>query len=559
MIKARYHCLSKVPLVLPNTRKGIILSQQIPFSKLPSFNKSRALSTLKPLLNKQHILLPNTPKILRSTQVHYLLTQPKLFHLHSRYYATSTQQPLPKFMSSQKPPYFLMVFLLMLYFAYNLSDNRYDDDTEEIYKTKKTKDILFSYLILKVCSFQTLVKYSPQILEMAEKFGLMPFVNSIMKHTFFKNFCAGETIAETEGVVDELKTLGIGAILNYSVEEVGGGKVQFDKITDDIIRTINIASTNPSLAFSCAKLSGLCSLKLLQHISDIIIYEQNKTGVAPPPLSKEEQEEYKDLLGRLDKICDISVKAGVPILIDAEQTWYQPAIDNITLTLCKKYNVQRPIVYNTYQMYRKDSIERLNKHIKEARERKYKLGVKLVRGAYMASERENAQLKGVPSPILDSIVETHTSFNEGMDLVLKNLDTTGIVIATHNENSVKKGIELLKSEKISPLDTRVQFAQLYGMADYLTLEIANNGQRVFKYVPFGPIEDVMPYLIRRLQENTGFMGSTSAKEVSLLRKELFRRFWSFFSFIPLFGVKSKQSSTPTVEATPSPAISPPKQ
>jgi len=203
-------------------------------------------------------------------------------------------------------------------------------------------------------------------------------------------------------------------------------------------------------------------------------------------------------------------------------------------------------------MYRKDSIERLNQHIKEAREKKYKLGVKLVRGAYMTSERENAQQKDLPSPILDSVVETHASFNDGMDLVLKNLDTTGIVIATHNEDSIKRGIESLKSEKINPSDTRVQFAQLYGMADYLTLEIANNGQRVFKYVPFGPVEEVMPYLIRRLQENTGFMGSTSAKEVSLLRKELHRRFWAFFHFIPILGVKSKQNSTPSIESNSTP-------
>jgi len=214
-------------------------------------------------------------------------------------------------------------------------------------------------------------------------------------------------------------------------------------------------------------------------------------------------------------------------LIDAEQTYYQPAIDYFTLHLCKKYNDKSPIVYNTYQMYLRDSTTRLHDDISQARKEGHHLGVKLVRGAYMHTERERAHKLGYADPVNPTMEDTNQCYSHGVDLTFNNLDIVGVMVASHNENTVTSTLARIQDSKIDPKASNVQFAQLYGMGDHLTLLLVNNGQRVFKYVPFGPVEHVMPYLIRRMHENTGFIGSTSAKERNLLWKELMRRITSW--------------------------------
>jgi len=195
--------------------------------------------------------------------------------------------------------------------------------------------------------------------------------------------------------------------------------------------------------------------------------------------------------------------------------------------MCKRYNDKRPMVYNTYQMYLRDSATRLLEDISQAKKDGYHLGVKLVRGAYMHNERGRAYKLGYPDPVNPTMEDTNQSYSRGVDIAFNNLDIVGLMVASHNENTVKNTLTRIQNSKIDPKTSNVQFAQLYGMGDHLTLLLVNNGQRVFKYVPFGPVEHVMPYLIRRMYENTGFIGSTSAKERDLLWKELMRRIVSW--------------------------------
>eukprot|EP01113_Clastostelium_recurvatum_P036101 TRINITY_DN5104_c0_g1_i4.p1 TRINITY_DN5104_c0_g1~~TRINITY_DN5104_c0_g1_i4.p1 ORF type:complete len:612 (-),score=124.82 TRINITY_DN5104_c0_g1_i4:23-1672(-) len=436
-----------------------------------------------------------------------------------------------------------------------------NDDTQALYRTKSTPDLLFSLAILKLCSIQTLVHYGPKALGFLESIHLSAPAYWVVKKTFFKNFCAGTTMAETTALVESLNKESIGVILDYAVEAANGGKEQWDSVAENIVRTIELSSKNNDLAFSCLKVSGLTSYSLLERLSANIeiVTVLEKGGHASQvgglqPLTPEEQEELQQLEHRLHKICQAASHHGVPLLIDAEQTWYQPAIDNLVISLSRRYNTSRPLVYNTYQMYRKDTLRRLHHDIDEARARGYLLGVKLVRGAYMTSERERAASMGRPDPIQDTLADTHNAYYQGLELTLDNLflsgpggqevkdkDTklaaakgakalspakrgvTGLMVGSHNENSILRAVDQVRSRNIDPRDRSVQFAQLYGMGDHLTLHLAHEGQRVFKYVPYGPIEYVMPYLFRRMQENTGFLGSTSAKERALLRAELRRR------------------------------------
>lgn len=451
------------------------------------------------------------------------------------------------------PLWFLVptAVLLPSGYLYLTSDTETLEDTENLYKSKSTGGLAFSLLILKLCSFNFVVEYGPKLLEFAETHYLATPARWVVKHTFFRNFVPGETIEECEVAVDALKTNGVGVILDYSIEAGSGTKQELDKVADHIIETVRLASKEPTHAFGCLKVSGLTSFSLLERVSQLVQYYNTHPGdlplalggkdqqkaiaysrslpsaaplaSPPPPLSSAEVQELAELMERLDKICSVSYNLNVPMLIDAEQTYYQPAIDFFTLYMCKKYNHSRPIVYNTYQMYLKDSTNRLLEDIANANQQNYHLGVKLVRGAYLYGERERASRLGYADPVNPTIEDTHASYHKGVDIALANLGTVGVMIASHNEDTVKKTVEKLKDRNIDSKNSSVQFAQLYGMADHLTYGLVNNDQRVFKYVPFGPVEEVMPYLVRRMQENRGFIGSTSEKEMRLLWKELNRR------------------------------------
>jgi proline dehydrogenase len=252
------------------------------------------------------------------------------------------------------------------------------------------------------------------------------------------------------------------------------------------------------------------------------------SGAGPAALSKEEVAEFKQLLHRLERLASTAAQLNVPLLIDAEQSYYQDAISFLALALMKRFNrsssPQPIVIYNTYQMYLKRALPSLQDDLQRAEREGFRFGAKLVRGAYMVSEAARAQSLGVPSPIHDTIDHTHAAYNAAVSCMLDHVQAgrAAVVVASHNEDSITMTANQLVTRGMSPSDPRVEFAQLYGMCDHASLALAQKGFRVSKYVPFGPVRDVMPYLIRRMQENRGFVGRTQA-ERQLMRSELDRR------------------------------------
>eukprot|EP00026_Physarum_polycephalum_P004538 Phypoly_transcript_04559.p1 GENE.Phypoly_transcript_04559~~Phypoly_transcript_04559.p1 ORF type:complete len:538 (+),score=62.19 Phypoly_transcript_04559:308-1921(+) len=441
-------------------------------------------------------------------------------------------------------------------FIFTSKNNKEDDgeekfDTEKLYASKSTTNIALSWLILKLCSYDFVVNYGPKLLDWATEHHLSGIAYWVMKQTFFKHFVAGETLEETVVATDKLKKDGMGVVLDYSIEAGSGTVEELDKVARGILSTVDAAARDPFPAFACLKVSGLTSFSLLLRLSQIITYHNNAKSLPPipmseadkipnekyltrvlppsppslppPPLTPSEIQELAELEARLDIICGNAHKNNVAILFDAEQTYYQPAIDYLAIYYSKKYNKVAPIVYNTYQMYLKDGPARLQTDVSNAQQQGYLLGIKIVRGAYMHTERERAKQMKYTDPIAPTINDTHANYYRGLEIAFSNLSTVGVMIASHNETTVVQTIDRLKNLHVDPKNSRVQFAQLYGMGDHLSFLVVQNGFRVFKYVPFGPIEHVIPYLVRRMQENRGFIGSASDKERRLLWRELRRR------------------------------------
>eukprot|EP01132_Coremiostelium_polycephalum_P008515 gene8515-10468_t len=330
----------------------------------------------------------------------------------------------------------------------------------------------------------------------------------------------------------------MGTILDYSVEESGHGDSGFDKVSDQIIKTVSIAALNPSYSFSCIKVTGVTRPQLLEKMSQVLEQstEFNLESLVDPiqfykstnQLSEEELKDLQSLVHRLDRIFVECKKSSVPILVDAEQTYYQPAIHHLVMSFSYHYNKDRPLIYNTYQMYLCNGVSVLNSHLEQSKKQGFHLGAKIVRGAYLVSERERAKKLNYSDPILPTIEDTHASYNKAIHILAKevNNNNVGVMIASHNEDSAYLGLQAIKDLGIDPNNPNIQFGQLFGMADPLSFNLVNHNQRVFKYVPYGPVKDVLPYIIRRMHENRGFVGSNSAKEISFLKKELKRRLFS---------------------------------
>ncbi|KYQ90730.1 hypothetical protein DLAC_09367 [Tieghemostelium lacteum] len=455
--------------------------------------------------------------------------------------------------------------LSISYYISELISTINDVDEEELkrmYSSKTSAELIFNYIILKLCSFSFISDNSQALLELSEKLGLEKVSSWFIKKTFFKQFCAGETLEETSLFKDKLNQQGIGAILDYSVEDSSGTNEGFDNVAEQIIKTIQISSNNPNLSFSCLKVTGLANSELLekmnQFVNEILLVTErlpveilenpmdfyanlNKyiqsgkkksvvSNANVQPFTPEQLRELSLLMNRLDSIFKECQSKQVPILVDAEQSYYQQAIHHLTMAFSLKYNKERPLIYNTYQMYLANGYKVLTSHLEISKANQFKLGAKIVRGAYMVSERERAARLNYPDPILPNITETHHSYNQAIELLLRENPTqnkVGIMIASHNVESALFAMKLIKQYNLPSSHPNIQFGQLFGMADFLTYQLVAQNQRVFKYVPYGPVHEVLPYLVRRMHENKGFIGSNSEKELSFLRKELKRRF-NFF-------------------------------
>ena len=334
-------------------------------------------------------------------------------------------------------------------------------------------------------------------------------IEGIIRKTAFAHFCGGETIAESKVVVEKLGGFGVGTILDYAVEGEDT-EAAFDKTMHEVIRTINTAKNTPHIPFSVFKPTGVSSATLLEKV---------QRGAA---LSQFESQSFDKVRERFDRICGEGYRQKVPVLIDAEDSWYQNPIDALVDEMMAKYNKEKAIVFNTYQLYKTDSLANLHHAFQMALDNNYFLGAKLVRGAYMEKERERAGQLGYPSPIHLNKEATDKAFNDALSFCVDNVDRVSVMCGSHNEYSNAWLTKLMANAGLKNNDPRVWFAQLYGMSDNISFNLARKGYHVAKYVPYGPVRSVMPYLLRRAEENTSVAGQSS-RELLLIREELRRR------------------------------------
>ncbi|MFA0962758.1 proline dehydrogenase family protein [Roseivirga sp. BDSF3-8] len=353
----------------------------------------------------------------------------------------------------------------------------------------------------------SVVKVGQKMLKLAFKVGLP--VRGIVRSTLFDLFCGGETIADSEATIKQLAKYEIGTILDYSVE---GEKSQkgFDKTKDEIIKTIVRSEGDARIPYCVFKVSGLADSALLTR------YQKNKQ------LSEKDKAAMDRVWQRVDEICRTAHEKKVRLFIDGEESWFQHTIDEITYEMMRRYNRERCIVYNTFQMYRHDMLGLLKEAHTDAKSEGYYLGVKLVRGAYMEKERDRAEEEGYTDPIQPTKADTDQDFDAALAYCLEHNDTVRLCSGSHNDSSNYLLMKLMNDYGMRPDDDRVWFAQLYGMSDNISFNLAKGGYNVAKYVPYGPVKAVMPYLMRRADENTSIAGQSS-REFMLIRKEIKRR------------------------------------
>ncbi len=379
------------------------------------------------------------------------------------------------------------------------------DNTENAFKAKTNSELSRSYWLFKLISNPLLVKASAGLGPLALTIGF----KGLIKGTIFKQFVGGENINDCNETIKELGKYNIGTILDYSVE----GKESendFNTCLHETIDTINKAKSDPNIPFCVFKVTGLARFALLQKVS------------AGQALSAIEKIEWESVKGRVSSICGAAYQNDQCIFIDAEESWIQQAIDDLANENMAAFNKSKAIVYNTFQLYRSDRLNYLKESIQHGKTNSYHVGAKLVRGAYMEKERKRAQEMNYPSPIQPGKEKTDQDYDAALKLCVENIDVMGLCAGTHNEKSSLYLIELMKEKNISPSDKRIYFSQLLGMSDHISYNLSLSGYNDAKYVPYGPLKDVMPYLIRRAQENTSVKGQTG-RELNLIMKEKARR------------------------------------
>lgn len=381
-------------------------------------------------------------------------------------------------------------------------------NTAIAFGSKSQSDLKETYQLFRLMNNSALVKASKPLINLA--FGMRLPIQGIIKRTIYRHFVGGETIEECGQTVHKLAENRVQTILDYAVEGEESDQL-FDDTCDEVIRTIEYADKHRDVVpFSVFKITGVGRFDLLVKVS-----ENEK-------LTADETEEYRRVLDRVDRIFGMGHQMNVPILIDAEETWIQPMLDDLVLEMMRKYNKERAIVQNTYQMYRHDSLERIKKHHAMMKEAGFKFGLKIVRGAYMEKERARAAEKGYPSPIQPDKPATDADYDAAIRYLVQNHDSIDFMIATHNEKSTRLLAQLIDESGLPKNKSGIFFAQLYGMSDNLTYNLASAGYNVAKYVPYGAVRKMMPYLLRRAEENSSVKGQTS-RELQLITDELKRR------------------------------------
>lgn len=381
------------------------------------------------------------------------------------------------------------------------------DNTEAAFRHLSDSELRKAHFLFRIIGKNYFVKAGKLAVTIALKTGI-PFEWALKKN-IFSHFCGGETIEECAGSTEMLSRRKVGAILDFSVE----GKEEesaFDSTAREIARTIDKATGNPDIPFCVFKMSGVSRTELLEKVNQ------------KSDLSRAENEEWQRVQQRVNALCEHASHSGTPLFIDAEESWIQDAIDGLVEEMMERYNRDKSIVYTTLQMYRHDRLQYLERLFQRAESKGYYVGLKLVRGAYMEKERERALEKGYPSPIQPDKPATDRDFNMALEFCASHADRISVCAGTHNEESSLLLTRLMAQHGIAPNNERFWFAQLFGMSDHISFNLADSGYNVAKYLPYGPVREVIPYLIRRAEENTSVKGQ-SGRELRLIRSELKRR------------------------------------
>jgi proline dehydrogenase len=394
------------------------------------------------------------------------------------------------------------------------------ENTEYAFAYKSDKELKQAKFLFSSMGYNWLVNLGTFLTPWALKVGLP--VKGLIRETIFRQFVGGETLAETATVADRLQKFGVKVILDYGVEGKEG-ESNFDHACEEFIRVINYAGSQPNMPFMSVKVTGIARFALLEKLD---MASTDKSGfegrVHTEVLSAEEVHEWNRVVDRMDRIIATAAQKNVCVLIDAEETWIQDPVDAVTMQMIEKYNRERVVVYNTIQLYRHDRLAFLKDSAGSARKKGAIPGFKLVRGAYMEKERRRAEELGYPSPIQPNKAATDKDYNDAVQFCIEHINELALIVASHNEESNLLTTRLLDQHNLPHAHPRVHFSQLYGMSDNITFNLAKAGFSVSKYLPFGPIGDVIPYLMRRAEENSSVSGQTG-RELGLIKSEISRR------------------------------------
>ena len=382
------------------------------------------------------------------------------------------------------------------------------EDTRVAFASKTDAQLRKVYALFAAMNNGSLVKTGSSLMKAALKWNL-PGTQFLIRHSIFEQFCGGESIKECRPVTAELGKYNIGTILDYSVEGEGNDR-SYDRTRDEILATIDEAHRSAHIPFSVFKVTGVANVAILEKIQ------------AGQLLTTDEESAHARAVARVEALCIRAHQHGVRLFVDAEESWFQHTIDLLAYDMMAKYNQEKAIVWNTYQLYRHDRLEALKNAHHTATEAGYYVGVKLVRGAYMEKEARVAKQRGQQNPINPSKQATDDLYDQALRYCVQPIDRISSCAGTHNEASSLLLTQLMQEAHIAPSDPRVWFAQLYGMSDNLTYNLANAGYNTAKYLPYGPVAAVMPYLLRRADENTAIAGQSS-REFLLIQKEIRRR------------------------------------
>lgn len=399
------------------------------------------------------------------------------------------------------------------------------DNTEYAFAYKTDSELKKADFLYSSMGKPWLVKMGLSLMPSAIKLQI-PFTKKIIRNTIFSQFVGGETLPETAVVAQKLGEYNVEVILDYGVEGGTEGEIGYDHATDEFIKVIYYAVTQKNIPFMSIKVTGLVRFGLLETIDAgmgaIEGTLMKRYNAVLEALTADEKSEWKRVITRITKICQAGIDKHIGVLVDAEETWIQDPVDALTILMMTEFNKTKAIVYNTIQLYRHDRLQFLKNSWEAAKEKNFILGAKLVRGAYMEKERKRAKEKKYTSPIQPDKESTDRDYDDAVKFSIENIDRIAVIVASHNEQSNLYATQLLDQKNLPHNHHHVHFSQLYGMSDNITFNLAKSGCSVSKYLPFGPIEDVVPYLMRRAQENSSVSGQMG-RELALIKKETARR------------------------------------